>query len=169
MNNLHGNKTLCVSSLTASRNLFSECLSHEHLIPHVDKIAVALLNLENVLRANPEVDFRYKDILEEEVSYFKRKEIPYISSFAGEVNTIPFELLNASSLCMIAYKDETQRDYLPTTEEYILGNEAIGQIYVNGKEGVCILFAIEHSLRSIVKRWYDGTNKLITIFERTMI
>lgn len=169
MKNLHGNKKLCISSLTAARNLFYECLSYDSLAPHVDKIAVALFNLENVLNSNPEVTFRYKDILDEEVAYFRRKEIPYISLINGEVNTIPFEFIEDSDFNAIAYVKEGTSGYLPSEEHYILGNEAIGQIYVEGKEAFCVKFAVEHSLRSIVKRWYDGSNKLIEIFERMLV
>lgn len=168
MKNLHGNKNLCLSSLTSARNLFSECLSYDSLVPHVDKIAVALFNLENVLNSNPEVTFRYKDILDEEVAYFRRKEIPYISLVNGEINTIPFEFLNDSDFNAIAFVKEGTSGYLPSAEHYILGNEAIGQIYVEGREAFCVKFAVEHSLRSISKRWYDGCNKLIAIFERML-
>jgi hypothetical protein len=85
------------------------------------------------------------------------------------LNTLPFKALNDETLNMVGYVGMSIKGYLPSPEHYILGNEAIGQVYIDGQEAFCIKFAIEHSLRSIVKRWYDGAEKLINIFERMLI
>lgn len=170
MKNLHENKELCISALTAARNLLCECLSYPSLIPHLDKISVSLINIENVLSANPEVNFLYKDILCEEAGYFRNREVSYISSIDGKVKLLPFStLLDEDTLNTVVYVDESVLGYLPPPDYYILGNEAIGQVYVDGRKAFCIKFAIEHSLRSTAKRWYDGADKLIKIFERILL
>lgn len=167
--NLQGNKKLCIAILSASRKVLDECLSEASLIPNVDNIASALVNIENVVVANPDINFYYKDILREEASYFRRKEVPILSIFNGKLLIVHFEALDENSVNKVGYIDNGEQGILPSSDHYILGNEAIGQVFIHGRMAFCSKFAIEHSLRSIAKRWCDGCDKLIKRFEEKLI
>ena len=167
--NLQGNKKLCIAILVASRKLLNECLNSSSLIPNVNDIASALINIENVVVANPEINFYYKDILCEEAGYFRRKEVPFLSMFNGKLLVLPFDELDENSVNRVGYIDNGEQGTLPSSDHYILGNEAIGQVFIDGRRAFCSKFAIEHSLRSIVNRWCDGCDKLIKRFEEMLI
>ena len=91
MSMFYHDKARCIKSLTAARSLLSECLRSCAITHKANRIGVALLTLELVLKANDELKYDKTDILLSESSYFKKRQVTYISGFSGKMRKVSFQ------------------------------------------------------------------------------
>lgn len=163
MNMFHNSNERCIKSITAAHNILLETLRSYDIIKKPERIAVALLTLDLVLNSNRELAYSQRDVLSAEVYYLQKRKIPYIDGMTGELMEVTFN----EALCMqetVIFKNPSLKERkLPAT--YIKGNMAIGQVFIDGEEGYCTKLAVEHSLKTIAKKWFRESNVLLSIFQ----
>ena len=165
MKNLISSKELCLEPIKTAQQTLYECLSHSSLILDLDEISKALTSIENFFNTNNFITYRYLDVLKLEAAHLKKSEVPYISLFDGKMNVAIFIDLDPKELETVTFVESHESTNLSEIESYVVGNDAIGQIYVNNQKAFCLKIAVEHSLRSTAKRWYEESVRIIDFFK----
>lgn len=145
--------------LSCIEAILFDCISRDTLLTmhELSQLDVALSSLKNVIDSN-ELNYRYSDTLDFEVSCFRSKVIPYIDYASGSMKMIPFEeaLEEKTAISKIG-KRVFNLNKIP---EYRAGNLAIGQIYIKDVECFSTKLALEHSLQTMAIRWYNQLDKI---------
>lgn len=163
---LYENKEECLKILCSVSELLEECWKQPSFIPMLDKILISMINLKAILDANPQIEYMYRDVLEEEFKHFKKHEIPYINAFTGLVETISFkDARDDDKIAVITHNSQPTQKLMPNNF-YVVINEAIGLIYINGEKAFCVKHAVEHSLRFAIQRWHTASENIKTYFEK---
>lgn len=168
----NSNKKAC-QTLKHIEARLQQLLSYDTLSDKTEEITSVLYDLKKLLSHHPRLEYRYRDILKHEFSHFSKKEIPYVNGKTGKVEIISFDDARNNKTIAILNADKSDSKYeLPRNplvlndEHIILGNIAIGQVFIDGKEAFCCTYAVEHSLRSTVARWHYESHQLSILFER---
>lgn len=126
----------------------------------------ALNILMNVMLNHSDVDYFLSDIMDD-LRDFAMNEIPYTSFWDGNKCTIRYDALEYA-LNLVFVLNPTYKTIL-IPEEYTVGNEAIGQIFIENstREAFSIKHAVNHSLNSMAKRWLEIAIKIRHILSET--
>lgn len=145
--------------LNCIETILFDCISRDTLLTmhELSQLDVALTSLKNVVNSN-ELDYRYADVLDFEVSCFRSKVIPYIDYASGSMKMIPFE--EALKEKTAVSKIDKRVFNLNRISKYEAGNLAIGQIYIKDVECFSTKIALEHSLQTMAIRWYNQLDKI---------
>lgn len=147
--------------LCSAHDLLGDVIERKNWIDDLEKIAVALTNMRIALRKMNVENFRYADVLEIEEYYLRNKWIDIFNPLLCGCESITFKSARSSGNTFVFIDDEEKKKYeLPA--KYEIGNRAIGQVFVDGKEGFCQKIATEHSAESIAYRWYACSRTIIT-------
>ena len=161
-----------VTTLKDIENRLQRILCYDTLSFKSEDIASALHDMKKFLDRHPNFDYRYRDVLKNEYAHFRKQKIPYLDGHSGEIRFISFEEAKSMKKVVIFKKSGNNSSFeiTPTNshteKSMLLGNQAIGQIFINGEEAFCEAYAIEHSLRSTVTRWYSECHWISENFER---
>ncbi len=146
--------------------------SFKTFIDYARDITRSLKKIKSILDMNPQFEYEYRDILENELFYLEREFIPYISGLTGELEVLSFD---DSEKFYSFYDKEKEYTYsftdyrIPSErlrewllEDVKFGNLAIGQAYKvgDGSEVLSPALATEYSLVSTAKRWAENAKYL---------
>lgn len=152
--------------LTCSNTLLSEIIKKKQWLDDLEKLTVALVDIQIVLKKTKATSYAYTDVLELEGSTLKSKHVEYFNPITCKCESISFKEARALGNTFV-YTSDKEGNVHQLPENYDLGNMAIGQIFIDGREGFCKKYAIEHSIESIAYRWYSSTENLIRRLKET--
>ena len=152
--------------LTCSNALLNEIITSKQWFDQLERLTTALTDISIVIRKTNSTSFAYTDILELEESTLKSKHVEYFNPITCKCESISFEEARALGNTFV-YTSDKQGNVHQLPENYVLGNRAFGQVYIDGKEGFCKKIAIEHSIESIAHRWCTVTEKFIRSLKET--
>ena len=159
MNELQIERTLKV--LGCANGLLKEVIDSKKWIEGLDKIAIALINIKIVINKTNTTNYDYADVLTLEETLLKNKWVDFFNPISCRAESISFREIRALEDTFVYTSDKNYTPHqLPA--RYKTGNRAIGQVYVDGKEGFCKKIAVEHSIESIAHRWYSCSCNLIS-------
>ena len=159
MNELQIERTLKV--LGCANGLLKEVIDSKKWIEGLDKIAIALINIKIVMNKTNTTNYDYEDVLTLEETLLKNKWVDFFNPISCRTESISFGEIRALEDTFVYTSDKNYTPHqLPA--KYKTGNRAIGQVYVDGKEGFCKKMAVEHSIESIAHRWYSCSYNLIS-------
>ena len=146
--------------LNGAYGLLEESIVRKTWINDLERIAVALTCIKLAVRKARLNDFQYADILATEEYTLRNKKVVFLPLQLDECESISFDDIRKLENTFVFLEDDEKKvRNLPPI--YNIGNRAIGQVYVDGKEGYSKKIAIEHTIESIAYRWYSCCRKMI--------
>lgn len=146
--------------LEAAHDILGEVIRRKKWLDDLEKIAVSLTSIQIAIKKLEVDDFRYADVLEVDEHLFRNRQINIFNLILCKSEVISLKDARSVGDTFIYTLDKEKKvNKLPA--QYKVGNRAIGQIFVNGKEGFCAKIAIEHSIESSANMWYIHSDALI--------
>lgn len=123
-----------------------------------------LMKFKHIMRSHRKIKFNYIDVFKTEFARYERSYVPTICVFDGIVRLTPIVLLKKASSIVI-HSDWSKNPYPDNIE---IGNEAIGQAWVDGIEVFSPRHALNHSMNSTIKLLRNWAFKFKNELEKSL-
>ncbi|MBQ9314327.1 MAG: hypothetical protein IJ220_04915 [Clostridia bacterium] len=151
MKNLQFRKTIrdngILTDITSNLKQLLTINNIDNYSQKADRIYENLKSFKKVIAAHRNIPFSYIDSLNTELSHYQAGYICTICVFDGELYRTPIDLL-PKTCNLIMLRDGST---LPYPENIKIGNEAIGQAWVNNQEVFSPRHALNHSINSTIR------------------